>query len=433
MPSSVLFLALGETEVPAFRAIAEMLDETGVTTEVVTWLPRLAGGGVKSLARRHDKLDPLDLAETLQGAGIADPSMGADFDRDWFFGSVNRKRRHVERVFAALAATLDEVNPDLIVSSVGGETPRIVAEALAARRGVRRLFYNALPLPGRFVLLPALDSAFVPWDDNDGRALPAGSDPAALAPVSYEAAGDAHGLVLEGAQRVAQLSRRDHVYPPSWIPVKVGQTLRRKALGARPARGDAPAGAGAKTTVLYPLHDERDFQVAVRERHALPQEDFLLYVSSVLEPGMRLLVKPHPQHFADHHPILWRRLRRRPNVAFLPAQLPASEAIKDADVVLTLASSLGFEALQAGKPVVCYGTPFYSRRGLTGDVADVRDIAAALAAAVGTVPDLSRVADLVGRMETQSWPGRFTPLDLEAENLVLLAAALRDAMEQRTA
>jgi hypothetical protein len=433
VPSSVLFLALGETEVPAFRAVAEMLEAAGATTEVVTWLPRLAEGGVKSLARRQDKLDPLDLAETLRSAGIADPSMAADFDRDWFFGSVTRKRRHVERVFAALTGTLDEVGPDVIVSSVGGETPRIVAEALAARRRVRRLYYNALPLPGRFVLLPSLDAAFVTWDDDDGRPLPAGADPAALAPVSYETASDPRGLVLEGAQRVAQLSRGDRVYPPSWIPVKVGQTLRRKALGARPARGDAPTGAGTETTVLYPLHDERDFQVAVRERHALPQEDFLLYVSSVLEPGARLLVKPHPQHFADHHPILWRRLRRRPNVAFLPAQMSATEAIDDADVVLTLASSLGFEALQAGKPVVCYGSPFYSRRGLTDDVTDLRDIAGVLAAAVGTVPDCDRVADLVARMEAQSWPGRFTPLDLGAENLSLLAAALRDAIEQRTA
>lgn len=433
MPKTALFLALGEAEIPAFRALAGSLEKSGIATTVATWLPRLAEGEVVSLARRDDPIDTQDIVEMLRGAGIADPSMAADYDRDWFFGSVGHKRRHVERVFASLAALMTEVNPEVLVSSVGGETPRIVAEAIAARRGVRRLYFNALPIPRRFVLLPALDSPFLAWQD-DGRPLPTGAAVAEEVTPSGHATPEApQNVVAEGVQRALQLSRRERVYPPSWMPVKVGQTLRRKALGARSAGGDELTTAAEETRILYPLHDERDFQVAVRERHALPQEDFLLYVSSVLDPGQRLFVKPHPQHAADHHPILWRRLRHRPNVSFLSADLSAADAIAGSDVILTLASSLGFEALQVGKPVVCYGTPFYSRRGLTTDVADVREIAAALSGAVGGGPEVAKVDALVVDMEEQSWPGQFTPLDLGVENLALLARGLRDAMGRAAA
>jgi Capsule polysaccharide biosynthesis protein len=428
VPRSVLFLALGEAEVPAFRVIAKQLEKSDVTTTVATWLPRLAEAEVTSLARRDDRVNTKDILETLRGAGIADPSMAADYDRDWFFGSVGRKRRHVERVFASLAALITEVRPEALVSSVGGETPRIVAEAIASRRGIQRLYFNALPIPRRFVLLPALDSPFVAWQD-DGRPLPTvGAVAEEVTPIGHAALEDSRNLVAEGLQRAVQLSRREQVYPPSWASVKVGQTMRRKALGGRSAGGDRLTTAAEETRILYPLHDERDFQVAVRERHALPQEDFLLYVSSVLDPGQRLFVKPHPQHAADHHPILWRRLRQRPNVSFLPADLSAAEAIAGSDVILTLASSLGFEALQVGKPVVCYGTPFYSRRGLTTDVADVRDIAAALSGAVGGGPESTKMDTLVADMEERSWYGQFTPLDLGVENLALLAHGLRDAM-----
>jgi Capsule polysaccharide biosynthesis protein len=429
VPRSVLFLALGETEVPAFRALAGSLEGSGIDTTVATWLPRLAEGEVVGLARRDDPIDRDEVTATLAAAGIADPSMAADYDRDWFFGSVAHKRRHVERVFASLAALIAETRPEVLVSSVGGETPRIVAEAIAARRGARRLYFNALPIPRRFVLLPALDSPFLAWQ-ADGRPLPTGADADVeeLAPIAPAMADAPGSIVAEGLQRAVQLSRRERVYPPTWMPVKVGQTLRRKALGARSAGGDALTTTPAETRILYPLHDERDFQVAVRERHALPQEDFLLYVSSVLDPGRRLFVKPHPQHAADHHPVLWRRLRQRPNISFLPADLSATEAIAGSDVVLTLASSLGFEALQVGKPVVCYGTPFYSHRGLTTDVADVRDVATALSRAIGRGAEISKVEALSASMEEQSWPGQFTPLDLGVENLALLAHGLRDAM-----
>ncbi len=421
-----LFVVLGEEEVPAFRTIADGLRKQGIATRVVTWLERLAGPDVEALSRSTAMpLPARELNETLARAGFADASMAADYDRDWHFATVGRKRRHVARVAAALEPVLREHRPTHLISAVGGETTRMVADALAQAAGITRLYFNALPLDGRFALLPSLDAPFVAWED-DGRPRPASS--AADAPERSGATLDEPGLLAQGLARSRQLAAAPQQYPPSWLPRRVATTLRHRALSG-PLRPRArPDGAGDEISVLYPLHDERDFQVALRERHAVPQEHLLLYLSSTLPPGHRLFVKPHPQHQADHHPLLWRRLRARPNVTFLPPDQPASEAIDAADVVLTLASSLGFEALLRETPVVVYGRPFYSRRGLTVDVEDPRALAPAIRDAVGTIPDPAGLDALIALMHRSSWAGRFTPLDLAPANLERLQDALQEVL-----
>lgn len=425
----VLLVALGEEEVPAFRSISTALTARGVVTRTVTWLRRLSGDGVLGLSvTPGPPLPDATLDDVLARAGYADPSMAADFDRDWHFATLDHKRRHVARVAAAIDAVIREFRPTHLISSVGGETTRMVADALAQAHDVERLYFNALPIEGRFTLLPSLDAPFVPWEP-DGRPQPSATAAAGVAPPRSRTTRDEPGLVRQGAERARQLTADPHMYPPSWLARRVATTLRHRAFNG-PLRPDpAPrTPAPHEIAVLYPLHDERDFQVALRERHAVPQEALLLYVSGVLPPRHHLYVKPHPQHQADHHPLLWRRLRARPNVTFLPPAQPASQAIAAADVVLTLASSLGYEALTQGTPVVCYGQPFYSRRGLTVDVADPREIAGAVRDAVGRVPDRARLDDLVRLMHETSWPGRFTPLDLGPQNLRMLEAAVVEVL-----
>jgi capsular polysaccharide export protein len=46
----------------------------------------------------------------------------------------------------------------------------------------------------------------------------------------------------------------------------------------------------------------------------------------------------------------------------------ADDALKLADEVWTISSTLGFEALLRGLPVTCLGMPLYAGRGLTNDL-----------------------------------------------------------------
>ncbi len=431
MTTRVLYVALGEIEVPAARSIANLLGDTA-EMRIVTWLPRLAGDGVialEPLAHGRTLTDPGPYAELLAAAGYPDPSMAADYDRDWYFATTVHKSRHVAGIAAALSDVFDEFVPELIVSAVGGETTRTVTEALAKARGIPTAYFNAIPLPGRFVLLKSLDAPFVPAPGRDTSYRPASGE--AAAPTRGQLGQPpAKGSVLDGLPRFwAQTIGGERSYPTSWIWRKASGMVRDAAVRRRHFRA-VPYDPAHRVKVLYPLHDERDFQVAVRERHAVPQWALIRYLSSTLPAGVHLYLKAHPEHLAAHHPSRWPEVAGRPNVHFLPLETTSEKAIAGADVVFTLASSMGLEALRAGKPVVVYGRPFYAGRGVTHDVTDPRDLAAEIAAAAGTAPDAVAVDALLADMMAWSWAGRYTSQWSEAANLANLASGLRDVVEQ---
>lgn len=427
--AAVLFVALGEVETPAFAVLADALRHEGFRTHVVTWHPRLADERtVESLATMRSEEAPIGaLKAEMNGVGIAVPAMAADYDRDWRFAPVIDKAQHVHAVHAALTTVFDRFRPTHVISSLSGEAVRIVADAIAVARGVKRLYFAALPASGRFVLVPSLDSPLVPWTD-DGRPHPSGVERT----VGGAPSAPLHGPLpepkrIEPAHQAPQLSlERRRLHPRGRRRRAAVMHMRDRMSGA--GRGTRLNRDTEDTLVLYLAQDEQDFQLAFGERHALPQSSLLLYLSSVMPPGYRLMVKPDHPGYARRSARQWGNVSSRPNVTALGADVSAAEAIEAADVVFTVSSSVGYRALLAGRPVVCYGTPFYSGRGLTIDVADPRDIGGSLSKALNFLPDEQEISRFAASVESASWPGRASPLELEPANLHALGLALRDAL-----
>lgn len=84
-----------------------------------------------------------------------------------------------------------------------------------------------------------------------------------------------------------------------------------------------------------------------------------------VNPGKMLVVRTHPAA-GD------RSLLRQAAVALglpivIPERMNPWPLLEEADSVYTVSSQLGFEALMAGRPVHCFGSTYYSGRGLTTD------------------------------------------------------------------
>jgi len=407
----LLFLALGEWETPLLRRMAGMLP-AGWTARLACLLPRLAGPDDVVLSRMTPA--PADV-ENFHGA-IADrfPSAAyvANYDREWHWAPWADKHRFAFRIGGALDQVIGTFKPDLVVSSVGGETPRVALEALAAHHGIRRAYFNALPLPGRHVILSALDAPFVGYSDGAPPAsmsLTNGSTPPASAMPST--ADTRHrvrvGSLTEAARRLVDTRPAGTMYPRRWPAHKAGEVLTFAARQARVRSLFDDVAGGDGSTLLYPLHDEQDFQVALRERHAIPQVSLLEYVSSTIPASWRIRVRLHPAHRGAVAIPSLRRLAALPNVSVDVSHAPIEAALESTTAVLTLASSVGFDALRAGLPVVCYGRPFYSGRGLTVDVADPRGIGPALSEPRLRPPDPARLDAFLSLCDDQSFPGRF--------------------------
>lgn len=161
-----------------------------------------------------------------------------------------------------------------------------------------------------------------------------------------------HAFDLASVQRAARLRQRI-----------VAERLTKYNVDL--ARWQRPPGIGK--VILVPGQVESDASLAYGAP-ALRTNMGLLQAVRQANPAAHLVYKPHPDVIA--------RLRAQgagEDEALRWCDQVVSEAamgdlLMDVDEVHVLTSLAGFEALLRGKPVTCYGQPFFSGWGLTVDV-----------------------------------------------------------------
>lgn len=84
-------------------------------------------------------------------------------------------------------------------------------------------------------------------------------------------------------------------------------------------------------------------------------------------PGAALFVKSHPDTVPGRKVGHLPRVARECGAVLVPGNVSPLSLLAQADEVYTVTSHMGFEALMLGKPVHCFGLPFYAGWGLTRD------------------------------------------------------------------
>nr|WP_182310536.1 capsular polysaccharide biosynthesis protein [Aeromonas media] len=98
------------------------------------------------------------------------------------------------------------------------------------------------------------------------------------------------------------------------------------------------------------------------------EQSFLAMVTAARNrhPGARLLLRTHPDtRFGKKRGVLARL--KLPDLEIVSEPCHPHALLRAVDAVYTVSSQMGFEALLLGKPVYCFGMPFYSGWGLTHD------------------------------------------------------------------
>ncbi|MHA3914224.1 capsular polysaccharide biosynthesis protein [Halovulum sp. GXIMD14793] len=154
-----------------------------------------------------------------------------------------------------------------------------------------------------------------------------------------------------------------------------GEQARVAALSARLIKdgltkynvGDPPATIPAKVgqrRILVPGQVEDDASIRLGTDRIATNRDLLQHARSLF-PGDVLIYKPHPDVEAGL------REGQVPDAADIADHVATNtdpaELIEACDLVVTMTSLLGFEALLRGKEVHCLGRPFYAGWGLTQD------------------------------------------------------------------
>lgn len=96
----------------------------------------------------------------------------------------------------------------------------------------------------------------------------------------------------------------------------------------------------------------------------------LLQAARLAHPNAFIVYKPHPDVMSGNRPGKIMLAEAKSFADHVEAHLSVVSCIEGCDVVHTMTSLTGFDALLRGKRVVVYGQPFYAGWGLTDDVLD---------------------------------------------------------------
>ncbi|MGH8370924.1 MAG: hypothetical protein ACRESC_08070, partial [Gammaproteobacteria bacterium] len=125
--------------------------------------------------------------------------------------------------------------------------------------------------------------------------------------------------------------------------------------------------------LLYPLHYHPEASTSILAGTYLDEYEVIRNIAFNLPAGVRLYVKDHISGFGLADDSFYESLVRLPNVRLLAPDLPTKDLIRKSLAVMTLTSTVGYEALLLGKRVFLYGRVFYE---LHPDVVRVTDPAA---------------------------------------------------------
>jgi len=110
---------------------------------------------------------------------------------------------------------------------------------------------------------------------------------------------------------------------------------------------------------LYPLHFHPESSTSILAGGYLDEYEVIRNLAFNLPEGARLYVKDHISAQGYQSLAFYRRLVSLPNVTLLHPGAPTKELIKKSIAVITLTSTVGYEAVLLKKPVYLLGHVFY--------------------------------------------------------------------------
>lgn len=136
------------------------------------------------------------------------------------------------------------------------------------------------------------------------------------------------------------------------------RSLRRR-LRLRACNRLYEAPVAGERFLLYPLHFHPESSTSVAAGTYLDEYEVIRNIAFSLPAGTTLYVKDHISAFALPSLDFYRRLAALPNVRLISPFAATKQLIRDSVGVVTLTSTVGYEALLLNRRVFLYGSVFY--------------------------------------------------------------------------
>lgn len=111
--------------------------------------------------------------------------------------------------------------------------------------------------------------------------------------------------------------------------------------------------------LLYPLHFHPEASTSILSGSYLNEYEVIKNIAFNLPEGLMLYVKDHVSAWGYPSLEFYKKILALPNVRLLPPTAPTKQLIKNSAAIVTLTSTVGYEALLLNKRVFLFGNVFY--------------------------------------------------------------------------
>lgn len=193
---------------------------------------------------------------------------------------------------------------------------------------------------------------------------------------SLERDGPPLSLIIDNLGVYYDASRPSRIEQAIARPLSHAETSRARALisqwcEARASKyNHAPDYEGALPARYVLVVDQTWGDIAISAGLAEPESfDRMLDAALNEYSDADIILKVHPDIFTHGKKGYFdvARLRANPRVHIIAQSCHAVRLVAEAQAVYTVTSQMGFDALIWGRPVRCFGMPFYAGWSLTGD------------------------------------------------------------------
>lgn len=126
--------------------------------------------------------------------------------------------------------------------------------------------------------------------------------------------------------------------------------------------------------MIYPIHYQPESSTSVNSPFNCSQIEVIEKIAFSLPLGMKLYVKEHPNAIGFFNKNFYKKLKRIPNVKYISPMIEITELIKNSEGIVTLTSTVGFEALLLKKMVITLGDVFYNYHPKIKNIKNYEDL-----------------------------------------------------------
>ncbi len=126
--------------------------------------------------------------------------------------------------------------------------------------------------------------------------------------------------------------------------------------------------------IYYPLHFTEDAQVRLKYPEGYNQYELIRNIARNIPSSLKLLVKEHPGYIGNYSIGELRDLSKLPNITVIDPRISSKDIFGYSDYVITINSTVGYEALFYDKIVITMGKSFYDDFPGVINMGDVKDL-----------------------------------------------------------